>query len=237
MNLFIGATLDWQDRGFTVIQETRFPDADTTRLTFRGKKADTQRCGYASRRGARSMTVSVNGRRKATARQPGTYHSLERKFRPGDVVEVRMPMSLHLEPLPNAPDYAALMYGPIVLAGRMGTEGLTPGSQLIVNERESGNMLKDDVKIPRWTKPLAEMVSQHDAHERGKARVPHVRVRRRRQRDLIPGSGSLTSATTCIGAPARSRERSFPWPPARHPVLHLAGGGWARLVQPVRGSI
>ncbi len=30
------------------------------------------------------------------------------------------------------------MYGPIVLAGRMGTQGLAPGAQLIVNERESG---------------------------------------------------------------------------------------------------
>jgi hypothetical protein len=40
----------------------------------------------------------------------------------------------------------------------MGTEGLTPGSQLIINERESGNMLKADVKIPGWSRPLAELV-------------------------------------------------------------------------------
>jgi DUF1680 family protein len=68
-------------------------------------------------------------------------------------------MSLRVEPLPNAPEYAALMYGPIVLAGRMGTEGLKPGSQIIINERESGNMLKADVNVPRWTKPLAELVA------------------------------------------------------------------------------
>ncbi len=46
-----------------------------------------------------------------------------------------------------------------MLAGRLGTAGLTPGSQLIVNERESGNMLQADVKIPRWTRPLAELVA------------------------------------------------------------------------------
>jgi hypothetical protein len=69
-----------------------------------------------------------------------------------------MPMGLALEPLPNAPDHAALVYGPIVLAGRMGTAGLTPGSQLIINERESGNMLKADVKIPRWAKPLEQLL-------------------------------------------------------------------------------
>jgi uncharacterized protein len=72
---------------------------------------------------------------------------------------VRVPMSLRVEPLPNDPDHAALVYGPIVLAGRFGTEGLTPGSQLIVNERESGNMLQANVNIPKWTKPLAELVA------------------------------------------------------------------------------
>jgi hypothetical protein len=46
-----------------------------------------------------------------------------------------------------------------VLAGRLGTEGLTPGSQLIINERESGNMLQAHVKVPKWTKPLAELVA------------------------------------------------------------------------------
>jgi uncharacterized protein len=79
--------------------------------------------------------------------------------KPGDVVDVRLPMSLALEPLPNAPDYAALRHGPIVLAGRMGTRGLTPGSQLIINERESGNMLNEPVEIPKWERPLAELLA------------------------------------------------------------------------------
>jgi uncharacterized protein len=105
------------------------------------------------------MTVTVNGKRKSISRKAGQYHQLRRHFRPGDVVEVRVPMSLHAEPLPNAPDQVALMYGPIVLAGRFGTEGLTPGSQLIINERESGNMLQAEVKIPRWTKPLEQLVA------------------------------------------------------------------------------
>jgi DUF1680 family protein len=68
-------------------------------------------------------------------------------------------MSLRVEPLPNASEYAALLYGPVVLAGRMGAEGLAPGSQLIVNERESGNMLRADVNIPRWTRPLDQLVA------------------------------------------------------------------------------
>jgi len=36
---------------------------------------------------------------------------------------------------------------------------LTPGSQLIVNERESGNMLQAEISPPRWTKPLTQMAA------------------------------------------------------------------------------
>ena len=159
VNLFISATLDWRERGLTVRQETRFPDADTSRLIFSVKKAQTINLHFRQPSWCPVMTIHVNGRRKATARMPGYGYSIERKIRSGDVVEVRTPMTLRVEPLPNAPDYGALMYGPIVLGGRMGTEGLTPGSQLIINERESGNMLQADVKIPRWTRPLAELLA------------------------------------------------------------------------------
>jgi uncharacterized protein len=159
VNLFISATLDWRELALTVTQVTRFPDAEVTRLVFNAKKPRTINLHLRQPSWCPVMTILVNGRRKATARMPGYHYSIERKIRSGDVVEVRMPMSLRVEPLPGAPNYGALMYGPIVLGGRMGTEGLTPGSQLIINERESGNMLQADVKIPRWSKPLAELVT------------------------------------------------------------------------------
>ena len=39
-------------------------------------------------------------------------------------------------------------HGPIVLAGRLGQAGLSPGSQIIVNERESGTMLNAAIDVP-----------------------------------------------------------------------------------------
>jgi DUF1680 family protein len=159
VNLFISSAVNWRDQGFTIHQETRFPDADSTRLRFDGSQP--RRLTLALRQPAwcQAMSVTVNGRHASTARKPGSYHRLTRRFRSGDVVDVRLPMRLAVETLPNAPDYGALTYGPIVLAGRMGTEGLAPGSQIIINERESGNMLQADVKIPRWTKPLEQLVA------------------------------------------------------------------------------
>jgi uncharacterized protein len=159
VNLFIASTLNWRKQDLIVHQETRFPDADTTRIRFEGARPRGFRLALRQPAWCEVMTVSVNGRRVATSRKPGSYHRLARRLRGGDVVEVRVPMRLHVETLPHAPDHAALMYGPIVLGGRLGTDGLTPGSQLIVNERESGNMLQADAKIPTWSKSIAELVS------------------------------------------------------------------------------
>jgi DUF1680 family protein len=159
VNLFIASTLQWRDRGITVHQETRFPDEDFTRLRFEGSAA--QRLSLVLRQPAwcETMSVTVNGRRTATARRPGSYYRLSRALRAGDVVEVRLPMRLTVETLPNAPEHGALLYGPIVLGGRMGTEGLAPGSQLIVNERQSGSMLQAEVQVPEWKKPIHDLAA------------------------------------------------------------------------------
>ncbi len=158
VNLFLASTLDWADRGIRLTQHTRFPDEETTRLEFASARPQSLTLSIRQPAWCPAMTVSVNGR-KHTARRPGEYFSLTRRFRASDRIEVRTPMSLALEPLPHSPDHAALRYGPIVLAGRMGTAGLTPGAQLIINERKSGEMLNDTVPIPVWTRPLTELLA------------------------------------------------------------------------------
>jgi DUF1680 family protein len=157
VNLFIDSTLNWKERGIHVIQRTRFPDAGQTQIRFESPKKQGVKLRIRQPAWCAVMTIDVNGRRGKTLRRAGGYVDIP--VDTGDTLEIRLPMTLRAEPLPNDPGHVALVYGPIVLAGRFGTEGLEPGSQLIINERESGNMLQADVKIPRWTKPLDEMVA------------------------------------------------------------------------------
>ncbi len=160
VNLFMASALQWRQRGITVTQETNFPDSDTVTLRFDGKKQQNLKLRIRHPEWCAEMTTAWNGKSVATSKLPGSYFELPGgRIRPGDTLRITLPMKLRAEPLPNSPDHVALMYGPIVLAGRMGTEGLTPGSQLIINERESGNMLQADVKIPRWTKPLDQLAA------------------------------------------------------------------------------
>ena len=66
-------------------------------------------------------------------------------------------MTPRAEPLPGAPDVVAFAYGPVVLAGRLGTEGVTPAAQIIKNERESGSMLNAPVEVPTLVGDVADL--------------------------------------------------------------------------------
>ena len=156
VNLFVASTLRW--RQFTLTQSTRFPDEDRTTLKFGGQGAQNLALRIRHPAWCERMKVSVNGKPAGISSTPGSYYTLPaRRFRAGDSVEVHLPMRLRLEPLPGAPEYGAMMYGPIVLAGVLGKKGVDPAAQLIVNERKSGEMLNEAVTIPAWPRPLTEL--------------------------------------------------------------------------------
>jgi DUF1680 family protein len=148
INLFIPSRLTWRARGLTLTQTTRFPDADTVRLAIDGapETDTTLRVRYPG--WCEGMTVAVNGQQWSATPDASGYVPIRRTWSAGDVVELHLPMTLRVEPLPGAPDTVAFAYGPIVLAGRLGTEGLSPEAQIIKNERESGNMLNADIEVP-----------------------------------------------------------------------------------------
>ena len=110
--------------GITIRQETRFPEEETTRLYIGAKQpARAKIClRYPSWSG--KVKVTVNGKKVKVTGKPGTYITLNREWRQGDCIEVTYPMSFSLEPAPDDSSRAALCYGPVVLAGELGTEGM-----------------------------------------------------------------------------------------------------------------
>jgi DUF1680 family protein len=125
VNLFIASELNWKEKGLLVRQETRFPEEDATLLTFKSKKP--VRLALKIRYPSWAMSglkLTINGRENPLKSNPGSYVTVERTWKNGDVVKVRFPMSLHLEAMPDDPTLVAFLYGPIVLAGDLGKEGL-----------------------------------------------------------------------------------------------------------------
>ena len=125
VNLFIASELNWKEKGLRVRQETRFPEQDTTMLTMKCEKPTrlTLRIRYPGW-AQNGLIVTVNGKKETVAGAPGSYVAMEREWKSGDTVEIRLPMSLRLEAMPDDPTVVAILYGPIVLGGDLGREGL-----------------------------------------------------------------------------------------------------------------
>ncbi len=121
VNLFIAAEVNWRERGVRLRQETVFPAEDRTRLVWTCAAPvelalRIRHPGWAQ--GA--LAVTVNGQPQTVTSAPGSYLELRRTWRDGDRVEVQFPMALHTENLPGTDDTVAVLYGPLVLAGKLG---------------------------------------------------------------------------------------------------------------------
>ena len=70
-------------------------------------------------------SARLNGRALEAFAAPSSYLVLDRVWRDGDRLEVRLPMTLHAHAMPDDSSVQAVMYGPLVLVGRLGTDGIT----------------------------------------------------------------------------------------------------------------
>jgi hypothetical protein len=114
VNLYIASTLRWEEKGFTVSQETDFPREETSTLTVtgRGRLEIKLRVPGWVRKG---FAVTINGVAQDVQAVPGTYLSVQRTWSPGDRIEISMPFSLRIERALDDPMVQSLFNGPLVL--------------------------------------------------------------------------------------------------------------------------
>lgn len=149
VNLFIASTLDWGEKRVRLRQTTGFPDEARTRLQIDAVAPTRFALRLRQPAWCRRLTVKLNGRPLLDSAEPGRYVELDRTWVKGDTIEVELPMQLGLRPLPGASDVAAVTLGPLVLAARLGREGLRPGNDIIDSEYLYGAVLQSDAALPR----------------------------------------------------------------------------------------
>lgn len=129
VNLYVPSTLTWAEKGFVVEQETDFPRGDTAKFTITGDGGPLDiklRVPGWIRKG---YQVTINGETYSGGEEarPGTYLTLSRTWKSGDVIEVHMPFSLRIERALDRPDTQNIMWGPVLLQV-LGTPPGTDGS-------------------------------------------------------------------------------------------------------------
>ena len=124
VNLFIPSQVTWKEKGLTLLQETEFPKEETTRFIIRAEKPvrTTVYLRYPS--WSKKAEVLVNGKKVAVKQKSGSYIAITRDWKDNDRISATYPMQIELEATPDNPNKVALLYGPLVLAGERGTEGM-----------------------------------------------------------------------------------------------------------------
>ncbi len=135
INQFIASELHWPDRKMHIVQNTHFPVEPRSQWQFRCEHPVRATVYLRHPRWAGSgFRVAVNGKTAAPS-ESGTYLKLTRTWHDGDVVTAELPMQLALEPMPDDPSLNAVLYGPLVLAGLLGREGIPSEAPYAANDQ------------------------------------------------------------------------------------------------------
>ncbi|MEN6306608.1 MAG: beta-L-arabinofuranosidase domain-containing protein [Anaerohalosphaeraceae bacterium] len=126
VNLFIASELNWQDKGFKVKQDTAFPYGDTVKLTFSGDKSAQAAVLIRKPYWTDAVTVTVNGKAVDAKVNAAGFITVERGYANGDVIELRLPMKLHIQSMPDNPNRIAFLYGPTLLCADLSGNQPTP---------------------------------------------------------------------------------------------------------------
>lgn len=120
---YIASELNWKDKGLVITQNTKYPEEQGTTFTFNCENtvdlALQIRYPYWAKNG---IEININGKSVKVKNGPGSFVAVDRKWEDGDILEVKFPFSLRLETMPDDVNRVAVMYGPMVLAGDLGSE-------------------------------------------------------------------------------------------------------------------
>lgn len=168
VNLFIPSELNWREKGLRLRQETSYPDPPSTTLVVTVDRPVHMPIRVRIPSWLESgASVKINGNALEAAPTPGSYFTIARSWKNGDRIELTLPMRLHLQHMPDDRNMIAVLYGPLVLAGDLGSEGLDPKMM----EGPSGPQIRRAPKVDvpplrpaggdpaSWIKPGAKHLS------------------------------------------------------------------------------
>jgi hypothetical protein len=118
VNLYIDSNLEWPEKGLHIKQETRFPEQPGTTITISAKNPQQLELNLRIPYWAQGGSVKLNGAALQAFSSPSSYLTLNRVWKSGDKIELHLPMGLHVDSMPDDQSMQAVMYGPLVLAGR-----------------------------------------------------------------------------------------------------------------------
>ena len=126
INLYIPSELTWDATGLTIRQEGNAAAGEPVTITIEKGGDATQATLYLRIPSWVSGTpaLAVNGSAQTQSLNAGTYVSLNRQWKVGDVITLTLPAALRLEHAKDVTSMVSVFFGPILLAGELGSANM-----------------------------------------------------------------------------------------------------------------
>jgi uncharacterized protein len=182
INIYAPSTAEAKTLGLKIEMQTDFPEGESAKATL--TLASPREFTIALRRPfwtGTNFAVKVNGETmnepeqraqdsQFRSRGPGrplnaslpsrpvsSYVVLKRAWKTGDTIELSLPKALRLEALPDNPQRAAIMWGPLALAGDLGPEQRRSGfrdQSASTNRELIPAFVAAERPVDEWVKPV-----------------------------------------------------------------------------------
>jgi len=118
VNLYLPSQVTWRRRegNVTLVQETEYPEQEVSTLRLQMDRPSSFALNLRIPAWADGAEIAVNGRRTPIEPEPGTWASVDREWRDGDRIELRLPLALRMLPVDRQhPSRVAVVRGPVVM--------------------------------------------------------------------------------------------------------------------------
>lgn len=123
VNLFIPSVLQWKEKGITIKQENFIPEQKEVKLVIACKKPIVFTLKVRKPFWLRNNPVLyVNGQAVHSELSSEGYFVTTRQWENGETVTMNFSMDVYSEAMPDNASRIALKYGPVVLAGKLGSQ-------------------------------------------------------------------------------------------------------------------
>jgi hypothetical protein len=133
---YIPSRVTLASAGFTLVQEAEFPAGETIRITLEAARPFEATLRFRLPHWlAGPAEARINGAASAAldATRDGAWLVLARAWRPGEQVELRLPMKVRVRPALDDPALVSFFHGPVLLAGALGRQAM-PESDIVANQ-------------------------------------------------------------------------------------------------------
>jgi len=119
VNQFVSSSLNYEEHGFTLVQNTSLPDGNNVNIEVEaGSSTPLKLAVRIPSWSGDNYEATINGEEISPKPAPGSYMLIDRVWQDGDVLDITFTPQSWYSLLPVTNEYVAFGYGPLVLTAK-----------------------------------------------------------------------------------------------------------------------